>query len=104
MAFGAGEVVHVVLVEWAESAGADTAEQASARSTEKLTSIDGVLSVTSGPNIGDEDLQGGFDWMLAVHFRDKAALDGYLPDPPHVEVATFLQESAARIVVFDVAA
>jgi hypothetical protein len=104
MAFGAGAVVHVVLVEWAESADADVAEQASTKSTENLTTLDGVVSVTSGPNIGDEQLQGGFDWMLAVHFRDRAALDGYLPHPQHLEVAGYLQESAARIVVFDVAA
>jgi len=39
-----------------------------------------------------------------VHFRDEAALAGYLPHPQHVEVAGFLQAAASRIVVFDVAA
>jgi len=98
------EIMHVVLADWAEGADADTTAQATAKSTENLTSLDGVLSVTSGPNIGDEGLQGDFDWMLVVHFRDEAALAGYLPHPQHVEVAGFLQAAASRIVVFDVAA
>ena len=98
------EIVHVVLVEWAEGAPAGVSEQASRLSTEHLTGIDGVLSVSSGPTVSGEGLEGGFDWMLVVRFRDRAALDAYLPHPEHLPVAGFLRDSAARVVVFDIAA
>jgi len=96
------EVLHVVLAEWKD--GVDAAAEATRMSDEKLTTIDGVLSVSSGPTISGEGLEGGFDWMLVVRFRDRAALDGYLPHPAHLPVAGFLGDSAARVVVFDIAA
>jgi hypothetical protein len=96
------EVLHVVLAEWNE--GADAADEATRLSAEHLTRIDGVLSVSSGPSISGEGLEGGFDWMLVVRFRDRAALDAYLPHPEHLPVAGFLGDSAARVVVVDIAA
>ncbi|ROS53887.1 Dabb family protein [Frigoribacterium sp. PhB118] len=98
------EIVHVVLVEWAEGAPADVAEQASRLSTEHLTGIDGVLSVSSGGSVSPEELEAGLDWMLVVRFRDAAARDGYLPHPSHQPVASYLGDASARVVVFDVAA
>jgi len=96
------EVLHVVLAEWND--GVDETARATALSDEHLTTIDGVLSVSSGPTVSGEGLEGGFDWMLVVRFRDRAALDGYLPHPQHLPVAGFLRDSAARVVVFDIAA
>ena len=96
------EVLHVVLAEWNE--GVDAAAEATRLSDEKLTTIDGVLSVSSGPSIGTEHLEAGFDWMLVVRFRDASARDGYLPHPSHQPVATYLGDASARVVVFDVAA
>ena len=49
-----------------------------------------------------EGLEGGFDWMLTVRFRDRAALAGYLPHPEHRPVAEFIGAASARVVVFDV--
>lgn len=98
------EVLHVVLVEWAEGAPADVAEQASRLSTEHLTGIDGVLWVSSGGSLSPEQLEAGFDWMLVVRFRDPAARDAYLPHPSHQPVAGYLRDASARVVVFDVAA
>ncbi|WP_209559463.1 Dabb family protein [Frigoribacterium sp. PvP032] len=96
------ELLHVVLAEWND--GVDATEQASTLSDEHLTTIDGVLSVSSGPTVSGEGLEGGFHWMLVVRFRDRAALDAYLPHPEHLPVAGFLRDSAARVVVFDIAA
>ncbi|NRD26330.1 Dabb family protein [Frigoribacterium sp. VKM Ac-2836] len=100
----AHEIVHVVLVEWSETAPADASEQASRLSTEHLTGIDGVLSVSSGESVSPEQLEAGFDWMLVVRFRDTAARDGYLPHPSHLPVASHLRDASARVVVFDVEA
>ncbi len=96
------EVLHVVLAEWND--GVDETARATTMSDEHLTTIDGVLSVSSGPTVSGEGLEGGFDWMLVVRFRDRAALDAYLPHPEHMPVAGFLRDSAARVVVFDIAA
>jgi hypothetical protein len=98
------ELVHVVLVEWADGAPADVAEQATRLSDELLTRIDGVLSVSSGESVGGEQLEAGFDWMLVVRFRDRAALDGYLPHPSHLPVSAYLRDASARVLVFDIAA
>jgi hypothetical protein len=96
------EVLHVVLAEWND--GVDATARSTELSDEHLTTIDGVLSVSSGPTVSGEGLEGGFDWMLVVRFRDRAALDAYLPHPEHLPVAGFLRDSAARVVVFDIAA
>lgn len=97
-----GEVVHVVLVEWADGAPADVASRASRLADEHLTGIDGVLSVSSGESVSTEQLEAGFRWMLVVRFRDLAALDGYLPHPSHLPVAHYLRDESARVVVFDI--
>jgi hypothetical protein len=96
------EVLHVVLAEWND--GVDATARSTELSDEHLTTIDGVLSVSSGPTVSGEGLEGGFDWMLVVRFRDAAARDGYLPHPSHQPVATYLGDASARVVVFDVAA
>ena len=94
-------VTHVVLVTWA---GDDEAgSRADALCREHLVRIDGVESVRSGPSISTEGLEGGFDWMLAVRFRDPEALAAYLPHPEHRPVADHIGASSERVVVFDVA-
>ena len=69
-----------------------------------LAGVLGVALITFALAGCGEGLEGGFDWMLVVRFRDRAALDAYLPHPEHLPVAGFLRDSAARVVVFDIAA
>lgn len=94
-------VTHVVLVQWQDGAGHSA--QADALSQQHLPRIDGVHSVVSGTSISTERLEGGFDWMLTVRFRDRDALAAYLPHPEHRPVAEFIRDGSARVVVFDVA-
>lgn len=95
------EVVHVVLVEW--SGDAISAESQAAELVRRhLPKIDGVVSFDAGSSVSGEGLEGGFDWMLAVRFRDGAALAGYLPHPEHAPVAEYLRSSSKRLVVFDI--
>jgi len=91
---------HVVLVEWDGVDG--RAADADALVREHLPRIDGVESVRSGESVSTEGLEGGFDWMLVVRFRDRSALAGYLPHEEHQPVAAFIQGASARVVVFDV--
>lgn len=93
-------VTHVVLVAW-ESDG-EHAARADALAAEHLVRIDGVESVRSGTSVSSEGKEGGFDWMLVVRFRDRAALEGYLPHPEHRPVAEHIGAGSERVVVFDV--
>ncbi|UBQ02823.1 Dabb family protein [Curtobacterium sp. TXMA1] len=97
-------VTHVVLVQW--DAGQDGIGEHAARADdlcrEHLPRIDGVESVHSGPSISTEGKEGGFDWMLAVRFRDREALAGYLPHPEHRPVADHIGAGSSNVVVFDV--
>lgn len=95
-------VTHVVLVAWTDGQEGG-AEWLDALSREHLTRIDGVESVHSGTSISTEGLEGGFDWMLTVRFRDADALAAYLPHPEHRPVADAIGAAAGRVVVFDVA-
>ncbi|WFR67780.1 Dabb family protein [Curtobacterium flaccumfaciens] len=90
---------HVVLVEWSDAGASATAN---ALCREHLPRIDGVESVRSGESVSTEGLEGGFDWMLVVRFRDRAALEGYLPHAEHQPVAEFIRSGSARVVVFDI--
>lgn len=88
------EIVHVVLVEWADDAPADVSEQASRLSTEHLTGIDGVLSVSSGGSVSPEQLEAGFTWMLVVRFRDPAAPRPATPTSPTPRTSPWRPTSA----------
>lgn len=97
-------VTHVVLVQWdaARDGAVEHAARADDLCREHLPRIDGVESVRSGPSISTEGLEGGFDWMLTVRFRDREALAGYLPHPEHRPVADHIGAGSSRVVVFDV--
>jgi hypothetical protein len=91
---------HVVLVGWDGTAGRSA--EADALAAEHLVRIDGVESVRSGESVSTEGLEGGFDWMLVVRFRDRQALEGYLPHPEHQPVAEYIGGASTRVVVFDI--
>lgn len=93
-------VTHVVLVTW--ESGSDPSAEADALVQQHLTRIDGAETVRSGTSVSAEGLEGGFDWMLVVRFRDRAALADYLPHPEHRPVAEFIGAGSSRVVVFDV--
>jgi hypothetical protein len=97
-----GQVVHVVLVEWAAGAGAAAAE-AERLADRNLRPLPGVLTLDRGSSISGEGLEGGFDWALVIRFDSEQALADYLPHPDHVVVGRHLREHAARLVVFDLA-
>ncbi|WP_242089996.1 Dabb family protein [Curtobacterium sp. DN_7.5] len=93
-------VTHVVLVTWDGDDGRAARGDALAR--EHLTRIEGVETVRSGTSVSTEGLEGGFDWMLVVGFRDRAALQAYLPHPEHQPVAEHIRAGSSRVVVFDI--
>jgi hypothetical protein len=97
-----GQVVHVVLVEWA--AGQDAAPEEADRLVDaNLPGLPGVLTVDRGPSVSGEGKEDGFDWALVIRFASEQALADYLPHPDHVVVGRHLGQSSARVVVFDLA-
>jgi hypothetical protein len=98
------EIVHVVLVEWSADAPPDVAAQADGLVRQHLVALPGVRTVDSGPSVSGEGLEAGFAWALVIRFADRASLDAYLPHPEHQVVGRFLQDSSARLVVFDLKA
>ena len=48
------------------------------------STVPGVVGLSVGANFSDRSK--GFTHGLVVRFRDKAALDGYIPHPAHREV------------------
>jgi hypothetical protein len=97
------QLVHVVLLEWAESA-ADAAAEAGELVDRNLRALPGVLSLDRGPSVSGEGLEQGFDWALVIRFADEQSLADYLPHPDHQVVGRYLGEHSARLVVFDLAA
>jgi hypothetical protein len=97
------QLVHVVLVDWAETAPADVAAAATALVDRHLTPLPGIVSLDRGGSVSGEGLESGFEWALVIRFADERALADYLPHPEHQVVGGFLQEHAARLVVFDLA-
>jgi len=98
-----GQVVHVVLVEWAD-AQEDAAGEAERLVDANLRPLPGVLAVDRGPSVSGEGLEDGFDWALVIRFASEQALADYLPHPDHVVVGSHLRAHSARLVVFDLAA
>lgn len=94
-------VVHVVLVDWSDGADPDEADRLVDR---HLAPLPGVLEIDRGPSVSTEGLESGFDWALVIRFVSADALAAYLPHPEHVVVGSYLQQHAARLVVFDLTA
>jgi hypothetical protein len=97
------EIVHVVLIDWAEDAPDDVVQRVEAAVDANLRGLPGVLTLDRGGSVSPEGLESGFDWALVIRFADEQALADYLPHPDHVVVGSMLQRSSSRLVVFDIA-
>lgn len=95
------QILHVVLTRWRPGSD-DPAAAAQSLLDEHLPAIDGVVSVDAGPSVSPEGLEHGYDWMLAIRFADRAALDAYLPHPVHRPIAEHLGASSELVTVFDI--
>ena len=89
-------VLHVVLVRWREGApGALTPL------VDAMSGIPGVQDIAYGTSISPENLEAGYEWMLAVTFVSTDARDEYLVHPLHLPVAALIGDEAEKVVVFD---
>lgn len=64
--------------------------------------IPGILEVTAGVNATEEtDRAQGYTLGLRVSFKDKEALDGYLPHPVHKEFLEAIDGLVENVIVVD---
>ena len=70
-----GRVRHVAMFIWADEATEDTRQDA-LQAVGSLASVPGVLTVTTGKNVGH--LPTDFDWILDVQLADTEAARGLL--------------------------
>jgi len=71
---------------------------------ENLLAIDGVEALSAGPR--DESLtreanDQDYAVALTIVFRDRAALDRYLPDARHLRLIETQKDNLAKVRVFD---
>jgi hypothetical protein len=64
--------------------------------------IPGIVKLAVGENVSPEGKDQGFTLGFVVTFRDRAALDHYLPHPDHLAVVPLMRAVADDVIVFDI--
>lgn len=92
---------HVVLVRWGPGTTPAAVEEIRAAVRTLPASVPGIESLSEGPSVSPEQLEGGFEYGIVIRFADEGARDAYLPHSAHVPVADALRRRAQHLVVFD---
>lgn len=75
------EVLHIVLFRWKPDTSEEQVEEAHRRLRELKRLIPGILEIHCGRNFSERGQ--GFETVLFVRFKDREALNAYLPHPAH---------------------
>ncbi|HEX3624721.1 MAG TPA: Dabb family protein [Verrucomicrobiae bacterium] len=93
-------VAHIVLLRWTENASQEAIDAVMTELRDLRNKIPGIVDVTSGKNFSERAK--GFTHGLIFHFKDRAALEGYLPHPEHQRVVQkILSPIRADALIFD---
>ena len=93
-------IQHIVLLKWTENATQEAIDTIMAELMGLKDKIPGIVDVTSGKNFTDRAK--GFTHGLIFSFKDRAALEGYLPHPEHQRVVQkLLNPIRADALIFD---
>ncbi|MDB4673518.1 Dabb family protein [Verrucomicrobiales bacterium] len=101
MPASAGELKHVVLFKFKESAPATAvadAEKAFAALKEKIETIVGF---EGGKNVSPEDRAKGFTHLYVITFEDQKGLDVYAPHPAHEAFKARMKPILEEALIFD---
>ena len=66
---------------------------------EQLESVPGVVSVSIGSNFRKGN--SGYTHAMLIRFRDRTALDGFMPHANHVAAGKRLQEVFSDFIILD---
>jgi hypothetical protein len=78
------EIVHVVLFRWKPGVTAEQRQAVLTALRSLPAAIPGIIELTCGDNFTDRAR--GYETGLVVRFRDRKALEEYLPHPAHRRV------------------
>ncbi|HEY1788799.1 MAG TPA: Dabb family protein [Verrucomicrobiae bacterium] len=93
-------IQHIVLLRWTENASQEAIDTVMAELRALKDKIPGIVDVSSGTNFSERSK--GFTHGLVFRFKDRAALEGYLPHPEHQRVVQkILNPIRADALIFD---
>ena len=93
-------IVHIVLLRWTDNAAPEAINDVMTELRLLKDKIPGIVEVTSGKNFSERSK--GFTHGLIFHFKDRAALDGYLPHSEHQRVVQkILNPIRSDTLIFD---
>ena len=98
------QIMHVVLVRWAQTAPSDVVERLDRAATSVRDTVPGIVELSHGPSVSTEHLEQGYTYGLHVRFADAAARDTYLPHPAHRPLSDLITTYADAVLVFDLRA
>lgn len=93
-------IEHIVLLRWTETATQEAIERTMEELRALKDKIPGIVGLSSGTNFSERSK--GFTHGLVFRFKDRAALEGYLPHPEHQRVVqTFINPIRADAIIVD---
>lgn len=95
------EFRHVVLFKFKPGATPEQVKEIEKEFAALPKKIDSIQGYEWGTSESVEGLNDGFTHCFFVTFKDKAALEAYLPHPAHKEFGTKLKPLLEKALVFD---
>jgi hypothetical protein len=94
-------IYHIILRSYKPGTTPEQIEESQAR-TRRFSSIDGVESVITGPNLGLVPFDDGLTHATILAVRDADALKEFIADPFHQESATLSRAITERSIIVDI--
>jgi Stress responsive A/B Barrel Domain len=93
-------IEHILLLRWNDKTSQEAIDRAIGELRGLKEKIPGIVDLSSGVNFSERAK--GFTHGMIFHFKDRAALEGYIRHPDHQHVVqTFLNPIRADTLVFD---
>lgn len=99
--FAANELRHVVLFKFKDGTPQEEIQKVEKAFASLPKKIDLIQDFEWGTSVSVENLNDGFTHCFFVTFKDKAALEAYLPHPDHTAFVTLLKPVLDKALVFD---
>lgn len=83
-------IEHTVLIKFSPSTTLEQKQELINRTLELKGKIPGIIDIQQGINFSERSK--GYEMGLTARFKDRTALENYLPHPAHQETLAFLKE------------
>lgn len=94
-------IYHIILRSYKEGTTPEQIEESQERAR-RFTSIEGVRSVISGPNLGIAPFGEGLTHATILTMTDAGAVRKFIADPFHQEAAALTRAITERSVIVDI--